>query len=89
MAALMVFSISACGNKNGTSGNSEAENQTTNQGEAVTDLAKVDSKAWQYNSDDDVYYQIGIFYCEKPADTNYETLANMYKQRNKHKIRRL
>lgn len=75
MAALMIFSMSACGSQNGTSENSGTENQTTNQGEAVTGLAKIDSKAWQYNSDDDVYYQIGISYCEKPVDTNYETLA--------------
>ena len=30
---------------------------------------------WQYNADDDVYYQLGISYCESPADTTYETLA--------------
>ena len=43
--------------------------------EAVTNLPKVDQTAWQYNGDDDVYYQIGISYCETPADTAYETLA--------------
>ena len=43
--------------------------------EAVTNLPKVDQTAWQYNADDDVYYQIGISYCETPADTAYETLA--------------
>ena len=41
----------------------------------VTTLSKIDSTTWQYNSDDDVYYQIGISYCENPADTTYETLA--------------
>ena len=75
MAALMLFSVPAYGSQNGTTENSRAENQSTNQSEAVTNLAKIDNKAWQYNSDDDVYYQIGISYCEKPADTNYETLA--------------
>ena len=30
---------------------------------------------WQYNADDDVYYQLGISYCENPADASYETLA--------------
>ena len=45
------------------------------QAEAVTDLAKIDNTAWLYNADDDVYYQIGISYCENPADTKYETLA--------------
>jgi len=41
----------------------------------VTALPKIDSTAWQYNSDDNVYYQTGISYCENPADTAYETLA--------------
>ena len=45
------------------------------QAEAVTNLSKIDNTAWQYNADDDVYYQIGISYCENPADTKYETLA--------------
>ncbi len=43
--------------------------------EAVTGLPKIDNTAWQYNSDADVYYQIGIPYCETPADENYENLA--------------
>lgn len=30
---------------------------------------------WMYHSDDNVYYQTGIPYCETPADTAYETLA--------------
>ena len=41
----------------------------------VTNLEKIDSAAWLYNADDDVYYQIGVAYCENPADTTYETLA--------------
>ena len=45
------------------------------QAEAVTNLSKIDNTAWLYNADDDVYYQIGISYCENPADTKYETLA--------------
>ena len=31
--------------------------------------------AWQYNADDDVYYQLGIPYCETPADESYETMG--------------
>lgn len=42
---------------------------------AVTGLSKIDNTKWEYNSDDDVYYQIGISYCEKPADDSLETLA--------------
>ena len=31
--------------------------------------------AWLYNADDDVYYQLGIPYCETPADAQCERLA--------------
>ncbi len=30
---------------------------------------------WMYHSDDNVYYQIGISYCEIPVDATYEKLA--------------
>ena len=42
---------------------------------AETGLPKIDSSKWLYNADDDVYYQIGLSYCETPADENYENLA--------------
>ncbi|MBE5825045.1 MAG: tannase [Butyrivibrio sp.] len=41
----------------------------------VTNLSKIDNTKWQYNEEDDVYYQLGIQYCENPADTDYEELA--------------
>ena len=52
-----------------------AETTETEQTEITTGLPVIDSAAWQYNADDDVYYQIGIAYCENPADSAYETLA--------------
>ena len=45
------------------------------QEKAVTNLSKVDMTKWQYNEEDHVYYQIGIQYCENPADLTYETLS--------------
>ena len=33
------------------------------------------SKAWQYDATNDVYWQIGIAYCAKPETTDYETLG--------------
>lgn len=41
----------------------------------VTNLSKIDSSKWQYNADADVYYQIGVNYCETPANQTYENLA--------------
>ena len=43
--------------------------------EIVTNLSKIDNTKWQYNEEDNVYYQLGIQYCENPTDTNYEELA--------------
>ena len=42
---------------------------------AVTNLAQIDNTKWLYNEDDKVYYQLGISYCENPADADYEELA--------------
>ncbi|MBR0420397.1 MAG: hypothetical protein IJI66_14640 [Erysipelotrichaceae bacterium] len=70
---LMIVSLVAC-----TSSKEEdntAKDATENNNEISTGLSKIDNTKWSYNSDDDVYYQIGISYCEDPADENYETLA--------------
>ncbi|MCI2049292.1 MAG: tannase [Lachnospiraceae bacterium] len=48
---------------------------TLSSGEVKTGLSQVDMSKWNYNSDDDVYYQTGISYCETPADTAYETMG--------------
>lgn len=53
---------------------SQAETERTGE-TAVTSLPQIDSTEWQYNSDDKVYWQTGISYCENPADENYETLG--------------
>ena len=71
----MVLSLAACSTNSETA---QTETQATNEtasGSVTTSLAKLDSATWQYNADDDVYYQIGISYCETPADASYETLA--------------
>ena len=49
--------------------------QSASLSDVQTNLAKIDNTSWQYNAEDDVYYQIGISYCENPADASYETLA--------------
>ena len=76
LAALMVCSLAACGaqgtNENTTSANEASQTKT---GDVVSNLSKIDMSKWEYNADDNVYYQIGISYCETPADSSYETLA--------------
>ena len=41
----------------------------------VTNLSKPDMAKWQYDAEYDFYYQLGIGYCETPADESYEQLA--------------
>lgn len=61
---LMFFLLAAC------KGPSQDDS-----GNLVTNLEKIDMAKWMYDSDDHAYYQIGISYCEVPADASYETLA--------------
>ena len=74
LCAGLCLSLTACGNTVQETAQPE-ETTPTETAAAVTNLSMIDSSAWQYNADDDVYYQIGISYCENPADSTYETLA--------------
>lgn len=77
MAALIICLLAACGQS--SADNPETENivqsETDASESAGTNLEKVDMTKWMYYADDNVYYQVGISYCEMPADTSYETLA--------------
>lgn len=42
---------------------------------ARAEPAGIDMTRWRYNAEDNVYYQLGIPYCERPVDLNYQTLA--------------
>ena len=35
----------------------------------------LDASKWRYDEDNNVYYQLGLTYCTKPATTTYESLA--------------
>lgn len=72
MAALMTCLLAACGSS--SAGKTKTED-TPQDGSIVTNLEKIDMSKWMYHSDDNVYYQTGIPYCETPADAAYETLA--------------
>lgn len=71
LTGLLLISLSACKNESQEAEESVEETKS----EVITNLSKIDNTKWSYNSDDDVYYQIGISYCENPADEEYETLA--------------
>lgn len=72
MAALMTCLLAACGSSSTDKTKTE---DTPQDGSIVTNLEKIDMSKWMYHSDDNVYYQTGIPYCETPADTAYETLS--------------
>lgn len=73
---LLCASLAGCGTASSVN---DTEPQAGTESETETDvssgLSKLDAKAWSYNADDDVYYQLGVSYCETPADASYETLA--------------
>ena len=76
-AALLGTQLAACGQKQAGDESSAASSEAAagQAGTAVTKLSQIDASKWQYNADDHVYYQLGIQYCEKPADVSYEKLA--------------
>lgn len=51
------------------------QEEADSSGSITTNLEKIDMSKWMYHAEDNVYYQIGISYCEMPADASYETLA--------------
>ncbi len=75
------LSAGGCGNSVGSTPDeaaSKASAETTaapTAAKAETNLPKPDMTKWQYNEEDKAYYQLGIDYCEKPVDKNFEQLA--------------
>ena len=73
LLTLTALILTACGgqtkdtnkDKETESVDDQSTQTTTNEStsDVITGLAKIDSGAWQYNADDDVYYQIGIYEC--------------------------
>lgn len=53
----------------------ESEVSKTDSTEISTTLSKIDMTKWQYNSDNDIYWQVGISYCANPANASYETMG--------------
>ncbi len=66
----MVLILTGCGN---SASENNTESGDTEKGEIAVE--KIDKTKWQYNSENDVYWQVGISYCSNPADEQYETLG--------------
>lgn len=55
---------------------SKASDPIASAPQKTSDFSKfINMNKWQYNEKDNVYYQLGITYCEYPEDTTYEKLA--------------
>lgn len=78
-AALAVLLLTGCaGSAAGTAAATQEETAQTAAapaGQAATALPQLDMTQWQYDADHDVYWQVGIAYCETPADESYQTLG--------------
>lgn len=78
LAGVLSVSLVACGQAAETTTTTADVSNTATSSEStevITNLDQIDNTKWLYNEEDNVYYQIGIQYCENPADLNYETLA--------------
>lgn len=86
----MAVSFTACGNAEVREAATEAaadsgqessaavsteETGSAETAETKATLSKIDNTKWEFNEEDNVHYQLGIAYCENPADTEYEELA--------------
>ena len=52
-----------------------ASEATSENATAAKGSIGLDSAAWGYDSDNDIYYQIGVQYCENPQAPSYESMG--------------
>lgn len=71
-AALGLFGCSQSASGNATSASAASGSALASS--KATGVA-LDNAAWSYDSDNDVYYQIGAQYCESPQAPNYESMG--------------
>ncbi len=69
-AAAGLFGCSQGSSQSSASGSSDSSAVTT----PVASVA-LDSAAWSYDSDNNVYYQVGVQYCTNPQATTYESMG--------------
>ena len=53
----------------------DSKKSTDTSGAESAASSGIDMGKWKYESDADVYYQVGLNYVEKPVDTTYETMG--------------
>ena len=73
LGAIGLGALPGCSSSSGASSKSTAK-EASSPGTADGALV-IDSAAWNYDADHDVYYQIGLAYCTAPAADAYESMA--------------
>lgn len=72
MSAAALTSLAGCSASAGSS--SSSASATTSTAVPTGPLA-LDNAQWNYDADNDVYWQVGVAYCEIPAASDYESLG--------------
>jgi hypothetical protein len=67
-------SSSAAGSASAAASSAPASASASSSAAAASSL-KLDSSKWSYDSDNQVYWQIGVVYCASPEDTAYESMG--------------
>ena len=78
-----VIGLSACANsavKDDSTSSSSSASDSSSSTASTVDLKEfeklaINTSSWKYDEDNDVYYQLGLTYCLKPATETYESLA--------------
>lgn len=70
LAVVMAASLCGCGSKASTGDQSVSDNYTQDSAALTLDNTK-----WNYDTNNDVYWQIGVQYCAAPQNTTYETMG--------------
>ena len=68
MAGLAALTLGGC------AAQGQGSTSTTASGAGMCDVP-LDKTAWSYESDNDIYHQIGVTYCASPQATDYESCA--------------
>ncbi|MBQ9003808.1 MAG: esterase [Eggerthellaceae bacterium] len=68
----VALGLFGCAQSNSQSSAASSSSASSAQSSSAVAL---DASAWSYDSDNDVYYQIGVQYCEKPQAPNYESMG--------------
>ena len=71
---LLIFSLLIIGGLYLSKGNNIINQHNTNTTE-LTQKLTINMNEWKYDSENDIYYQLGLVYCTNPETTEYESLG--------------